>query len=292
MKIRLGTTLLAALLLCLFLAPSASAKWHQDDEWGFKIEVPDNWKERKFMQETDRVNAFVSPDQMVAVRVRAFKTRPGTNAEQVAGLFEKGVIKGCERIDYKPLTVNGLAGQFAAYKWTFNNTPVGVVTFYAVRGEIGYVVWMMTPSDKFQARHREGTDVMDTFTLVASGGSGLGGSLETGVRVTSIATGDQMAGDFELASVKTRFSPDTPYFHMVFEYDGEASAAPFLIKWVYVPENYLIDEVSLDMPEGSGGVGHSNLSKPDKGWPAGEYSVQIWRNNQKVKEARFSVSGQ
>ena len=215
----------------------------------------------------------------------------GSNAEHIAGLFEKGVIKGCERVEYKPLTVNGLAGQFAAYKWTFNNTPVGVITFYAVRGDIGYVVWMMTPSDQFQARHREGTNVMDTFSLVSAGG-GLGGSLESGVRITKIATGDRMAGEFQLAAVKSQFTPDTPYFHMVFEYDGEGSGTPFLIKWIYVPENYLIDEVSLDMPQGNGGVGHSNLSRPNKGWPAGNYSVQIWRNNQKIKEALFSVMGQ
>lgn len=291
MKMRLGVALLAALILCLFMAPNASAKWHQDTEWGFKINVPDNWKDRKFMHDSDRVNAFVTPDQIVAVRVRAFNTQPGTTAVQVAGLFEQHVIKGCERIDYKPLTVNGLAGQFAAYKWTFNNTPVGVIAFYASRGDKGYIVWMMTPSDQFKARHREGTDVMDTFTLV-SAGSGVGGTLDPGIRITKIATGDQMAGDFQLAAVKTRFSSETPFFHMVFEYDGEASGTPFLIKWIYAPENYLIDEVSLDMPQGSGGVGHSNLSRPNKGWPAGDYSVQIWRNNQMMKEARFSVMAQ
>ena len=75
MKMRLGVSLFAVLILCLFIAPNASAKWHQDNEWGFKINVPDNWKERKFMQDTDRVNAFVSPDQMVAVRVRPLKLK-------------------------------------------------------------------------------------------------------------------------------------------------------------------------------------------------------------------------
>lgn len=291
MKKRVGMSLLIAAILCLVFAPGAWAKWHQDNEWGFKIEVPDNWQERKFMHDSDRVNAFVTPDQMVAVRVRAFHTQPGTTAVQVAGLFEQHVITGAERIDYKPLTVNGLAGQFAAYKWTFNNTPVGVIAFYAARGNIGYVVWMMTPSDQFQTRHLEGTNVMDTFTLVPTGG-GMGGSLDAGPRITKIATGDQMAGDYKLAAAKTQFGPTTPYFHMVFEYEGEASGPPLLIKWIYVPKNYLIDEVKLEMPKGSGGYGHSDLSKPNNNWPAGEYSVQIWRNNQMMKEARFNVVGQ
>lgn len=109
------------------------------------------------------------------------------------------------------------------------------------------------------------------------------------VAITYMETGDAMSGEYSLAETKNEFRQDTPMFYMVFKYEGNAADAPFVIKWIYVPSNYLIDQVQLSLPASSGGTGRSSLSIPDKGWPPGEYTVEIWRLEKKLKAAGFSV---
>lgn len=93
---------------------------------------------------------------------------------------------------------------------------------------------------------------------------------------------------------ETTFATDTPKIfvraHMT---DAVKSGAKVVASWIAVdtggvaPPNYKIDEVSLDVILAN--VIDSALSKPDNGWPVGDYNVVFSIDGKVMETTDFKV---
>lgn len=54
-------------------AARAQNNWVSDNEMKFKILVPNNYKQNRLRDGSDKIYAFVSPDENVAIRVRSMR---------------------------------------------------------------------------------------------------------------------------------------------------------------------------------------------------------------------------
>ena len=165
MKHRKSLFVVIFLLFTFFWATPSSARWYDDYQFGFRINAPENWLSHSFVEGTDRVWAFVSPDQNVAVRVRAFKHDPHSDISMVISLFESEIFGGGQRLVLQDHTLNGIQGKLGAYQGVYNGTQVGVGAFYTVQNGNAYIIWSMIPTHLFTARNAEADAVINTFTL-------------------------------------------------------------------------------------------------------------------------------
>jgi hypothetical protein len=93
---------------------------------------------------------------------------------------------------------------------------------------------------------------------------------------------------------ETTFATDTPKIfvraHMT---DAVKSGSKVVVSWIAVdtggvaPPNYKIDEVSLDVILAN--VIDSALSKPDNGWPVGDYNVVFSIDGKVMEKTDFKV---
>ncbi|MBW1775951.1 MAG: hypothetical protein JRJ82_24300, partial [Deltaproteobacteria bacterium] len=251
------------------------------------------WLSNSFVEGTDRVWAFASPDENVAVRVRAFKHDPHADIFMVISLFESEIFGGGQRLALLDHTLNGIPGKLGAYQGVYNGNQVGVGAFYTVQNGNAYIIWSMIPTHLFNARSAEADAVINTFTITSSQvppGSGNHPGYQ-GMRITNVRMGDHLIGTYGLASVKYHFGPSTPEIFLVFNWSGDVGNSPFLIKWTYTKTGYLIDQITLTLPKAPKGHAKSSLTIPNKGWPSGNYSAEIIHNSQSLKKVSFSIGG-
>ena len=291
MKNSKGFFVVAFLFLALLWASPSSARWYDDYQFGFRINAPENWMSNSFVEGRDRIWAFASPDQNVAVRVRAFTLDPQADIFTVISVFESVIFGGGQRLALMDHTLNGLQGKLGAYRGVYNGTQVGVGAFYTVQNGNAYIIWSIIPTHLFNVRSAEADAVINTFTLTTSrvpSGSGTHSGYQ-GMHITNIRMGDHLIGTYELASVKYHFDASTPEIFMVFDWSGDPGNAPFLIKWTYVNTGYLIDQITLTLPKAPKGRAKSSLTIPDRGWPSGNYSAEIIHNSRSLKKIPFSI---
>ena len=165
MKHRKSLFVVIFLLFTFFWATPSSARWYDDYQFGFRINAPENWLSHSFVEGTDRVWAFVSPDQNVAVRVRAFKHDPHSDISMVISLFESEIFGGGQRLALLGHALNGIPGKLGAYQGVYNGNQVGVGAFYTVQNGNAYIIWSIIPTHLFTAGSAEADVVTNTFTL-------------------------------------------------------------------------------------------------------------------------------
>jgi hypothetical protein len=280
-------------LIVICLAGTAGAGVINDAEYGFRITIPDDWQTNSFMDGTDKVWAFAAPDNNAAIRIRTFKRSPGLSMKTLISVFEANIFSGWQKLTMGPYALNGINGKMAGYRGKFNNIDVGVGCFYTIQKRNVYIVWSMIPVSLFNARSGETDAIMNTFTL-----SGIGAHNKTAamdkqatvpVRIDKITTGDTLSGSYGLASVKDVFSTMTQNIYVVFKYRGNPYPDPFLVKWIYEDRGLVIDTATLNAPNVSDGMAKTYMNRPDKGWPPGNYKVEIQHRGAKLTTARFMV---
>jgi hypothetical protein len=156
----------AALVALLSLPAYAGSDWVVDDQVKFKIKVPRNYQRSRMVEGTDVVHAFLSPDQNVAVRVRAIAINGSLPVDTLIQIFEQNIIKGAQRLLIDNYKLNSLTGKICGYKWAFNNVPVGLAVFYTVQNNFAYVVWSIVPQNIYKQRTAEGDAIINTFALL------------------------------------------------------------------------------------------------------------------------------
>lgn len=290
MKKHIGILALIALFVVILSPLNSFARVVQDSEYGFRITVPHNWQTNSFIDGTDKVWAFASPDNNAAVRVRSFKAPNGFSLDSLIQAFETYILSGGQRLTIQPYTLNGIQGRMAGYKGQYNNIDVAVGSFFAIKGQHAYIVWSMIPVSLVQARSAEADAVMNTFSL-ASGGSSHHSTTSThqAPQVTSITTGDTLTGAYSLASVKNVFATTTPNIYVLFQYQGNPSPEPFIVKWIYKDRNHLIDTATLKVPSAGSGMAKTYMNRPNTGWPPGNYEVEIHHRGKKLISSLFTV---
>jgi hypothetical protein len=157
---------LTLILLIFFFSQSKSqSRWIEDSQMNFKIQVPSNYQANQFWEGSDKIHAFLSPDQNVAVRVRTFNVNNNTSLTQVVQLFSRDIIKGAAQLVSQPHTLNGMDGNLSGYKWTYNNISVIVAAFTTIQEGRAYVVWTLIPENLFATRNSESDAITNTFTV-------------------------------------------------------------------------------------------------------------------------------
>ncbi|MBU1108458.1 MAG: hypothetical protein KKB51_17415 [Candidatus Riflebacteria bacterium] len=137
----------------------------------FKIKIPGNYQRNRVVEGTDVIHAFLSPDQNVAVRIRAIAANASLSVDSLIQIFEQNIIKGAQRLLIDNYSLNSIPGKVCGYKWLYNNVPVGLAIFYTVQENIAYVVWTIVPQNLYQQRIAEGDAITNTFTLLKQKGA-------------------------------------------------------------------------------------------------------------------------
>jgi len=176
---------LIAGLVVLMTAHTLLAEWVEDREMNFKINVPRSWQKNILRDGSDKIHVFLSPDQNLAIRIRAFKVARNTGLDLIASLFKTRILGECEQLAFMDAVVNGYSGKIGAYRGMYNGIKVGAGAFFTIQDGIAYIVWSLTPLDKFQSRVKESDAITNTFTLLRdeSGSTFTFQSSELGYRI-------------------------------------------------------------------------------------------------------------
>jgi len=301
---RLNLIIIAMLAILLFLASGLSAQWQTDKSYDFKINVPSSWSKNSYMDGTDKVYDFYSPDENAAVQLRAFEAPQGLTLDMLVNVYEEQMLPGGTIKDgtNSHVSKSGIPGKQGTYRFNYNGSQVAMGVFYAIQNGKGYVISAMIPVNMLQQKTKEVKSITQSFALLSSSSTGGSGSLSgltggtTGnsgsqnFRVTKITLCDQLDQNNRAVSQKTEFGNKTPEIHAVVEYQGYTSDA-ITVVWIYVNNGsrHVITEDKYTFKKGQGGVGVVSLSKPTNDWPIGEYWVEFKEGPRVFKELRFFI---
>ena len=288
------SSLLLLLALMCHCASYGQNRWIEDSQMNFKIQVPSNYQTNQFWDGSDKIHAFLSPDQNVAIRVRSFALPNNVTINNIIQAFTRNVINGAIALVSEKYTLNGMEGQLAGYRWKYNNINVIIAAFYTIQNNYGYIVWTMIPENLFAARNAESDAITNSFSLIS----------------TPIATTDQpVPEDTPLKYIRTvsasppviisnlriggETSQDIDYntteIHLKANFQGNLKESPLLVKWFSKTHKCLIAEEYHTPTTSDLQVLHSFIDNTGEQWPAGDYFVQVWHYGHKVAEKEFSV---
>ncbi len=145
---------------------NAQKKCIENREMGFKVQVPSNYKDNQFIDGSDKVHAFVSSDENVAVQVRAFDVDQNVSIDIVISAFEKSIIKGAQSLIKENYVLNGLNGKMSGYRWNQGNFNIIVGAFHTIQEGKAYVIWSLIPENLFSKRNAESDAITNSFTLI------------------------------------------------------------------------------------------------------------------------------
>ncbi len=160
-------SLFILVILALLSIKGTVAKWYIDQQYKFKINVPDNWSAKSYMEGTDKVYDFTSHDENVAIQLRAFNAEKGISAELIAEVFDEELqSQGGSKLSLADDELNGLPGKLGVYKNIYNGKEVALVTFSAVKGDVGYLFLIIIPVSLFDQKMKETDAILNTFTIL------------------------------------------------------------------------------------------------------------------------------
>jgi hypothetical protein len=113
-------------------------------------------------------------------------------------------------------------------------------------------------------------------------------------KVTSIVTCEQVSQpDMKAVGVKSSFAADAPEVHVLVNLDGIKAGSTIKCIWISVDAistpNYEINSAELKFEKSGLGNAHFSLSKPTKGWPAGNYKVDVLLDGAPLTSVGFSI---
>lgn len=146
--------------------PKISGRWHQESQYGFKVQVPEGWRSQALQDGTDRVLTILSPDGNVAARVRAIPISGSIPVDRVISAFEQHVLGGGQRRAKQEDSLNGLRGVLTVYTGNFQGTDVGMAAFTTLQGRYAYILWGMIPLPYYDQRSGEVDAILNSFTLL------------------------------------------------------------------------------------------------------------------------------
>lgn len=150
-----------------FLANTAYATWHTDNEYKFKIDVPSTWTANNHMEGTDKVYDFTNPNGTIALQIRCFKAGEGINAQTLAQVFDEGLVsEGATQLAMSDEMLSNLSGVMGVYKTNFDGTEVVIISFSAVSNGIGYLIFTIMPFNQMEQLADEADAVLNTFTVL------------------------------------------------------------------------------------------------------------------------------
>lgn len=124
-------------------------------------------------------------------------------------------------------------------------------------------------------------------------GAGLTGSTDSGATAGATYKDLVVSDDEKDHTPKSTFGKDTAKIFVFYTVDGAKAGDKLKADWICVksdvaPANYKIADVVLDV-EKNENVGDFSLSKPTKGWPVGDYKVDLYINDKLIDTVTFNV---
>lgn len=313
--------LVLLIFLCLIFVTNISAKQYQDRKYKFTIDVLDTWSFNNYMDGTDMIYDFLSPDQNVSIQIRSFKADAGLSLNLLTQVFEENYLpSGSVKQDLlsKPSS-NGIPGMQGSYISTYNGIEIGISVFYAIQNGQGYTLMVALPTSMFQQKYEVVSSILKTFIIPgydikteskpSSGGLGgianqVGGNNSSesvttneiasfsAVKLKNVRMGNQLSGKTNLLNVTNTFNPNTETLYIVYDWESEgANTHEMKIAWIFDQNNYTIDEYVYNFPDfETQGSSNALLSKPYEGWPVGDYHIAFSIGGEIVFEQAFVVS--
>ena len=111
-------------------------------------------------------------------------------------------------------------------------------------------------------------------------------------QIVSITFSKKISKSFEPLEITDVFYPDSPIIHCIVGIKNAKRGTVVKGEWVSVDAistpNYVIDSANVKLPGESANV-HFSITKPNKGWPIGNYKLKIYINNTYVTYAPFKI---
>lgn len=285
-------------ILTMLLGSGLYAQWQQDNAYKFKINVPSNWSKDSYMDGTDKVWDFMSPDENAAVQVRAFQSNPQFTVDLFVTAYEDGYLpQGARRESLaNHVSKQGIHGKQGIYTFDYNGINVSMGVFYAIKNNFGYVISAMIPTSMLQRKTAQVKQVTESFTVLGAkpktGGSSLsglgGGTMVSQFKITNIQLCSKLGSNNNAINPGSTFDAQTPEIHAVLSYTGQTSS-DLTVSWIYTNWNRTITSDKYNFDSGNGGVGVVSLSKPNNGWPVGNYKVKFEMGGKLIDSKVFEV---
>ncbi len=155
-------------IICIFIIglTSTQAQWLTDTEHNYKINVPSGWSQSQYLDGTDRISDLSSADGNIAIQIRSFEAGMDIDAQTMARLFDEGLKgEGANQLALSADELNGLPGIMGVYTNTMDGMEIAIVTFSAVKNQIGYLLFTVIPTAQFDQRVNEADAVLNSFAI-------------------------------------------------------------------------------------------------------------------------------
>mgnify|MGYP002639142453 CR=1 FL=1 len=298
---------LVIMSLILLLSSNLFAQWQTNTEYGTKINVPSNWTKNSYMDGTDKVYDYMSPDENAAVQLRVFEANPSFTTALLAQVYEESMLPaGTKKLSLNEYTtVNGIPSKKGVYLLDYNGNEVGLSAIYIVQNNKGYVLTALIPSSMIQQKGEELKRVTNSFSIdgfQASSNtveqdkkpSGLGGlmggtsSSSSSFKITDVILSDRVDANNNAINPSNSFDTRTSEIFAVIKYQGGTSKDLF-VSWIYKNWNRTISRDAYNFTANKGGIGVASITKPTNDWPAGNYLVELEMEGTVIKELPFTI---
>lgn len=103
-----------------------------------------------------------------------------------------------------------------------------------------------------------------------------------------------LTDDENTKSPKSSFTPDTPKIFVFWDLEKVPSGSKLKGVWICeksegIAPDFKIDEATVDVGT-IDNSGNFSISKPNKGWPIGDYRVELWWDTNKAEEVKFNIA--
>ncbi len=111
-------------------------------------------------------------------------------------------------------------------------------------------------------------------------------------QLVSVSLSENVSEEFLPINVTTRFFTDTPAIHGIVVLEQAQVGMKVNSAWVAVDAidvpNYRIDEAEVAVPDPSSRL-HFSITRPNNGWPVGNYRFEVYFGDSLVSTAPFQV---
>ncbi len=165
---RSGLLITALLTLIIQLATAdIYAQWQQDNTYGFRIKLPNDWSKKSYMDGTDKVYDYYSPDENAAVQLRVFEAGGGVTTDLLVQVYEENMLpQGTHRESLNDhVSANGIPGKHGMYMLDYDGNGVFLSAFYTVQNNNAYVLTAIIPSVMLEQKGEEVKEITRSFIL-------------------------------------------------------------------------------------------------------------------------------
>ncbi len=178
------------------------AKWLTDNQYKFKINVPENWSNSSYMDGTDKVYDFYSPDENAAIQLRTFEATAGVTLDILTQVYEQNMLPaGTQKLSFNDHTsANGIPGKQGVYQMQYKGNQVNLAAFYTIQNSKGYVLTAIIPSSMLAQKGEEVKRITRSFQILGFRGEAKKNTIASEKNTSSASDASKTSGTNDIAS--------------------------------------------------------------------------------------------